>query len=265
MELARWASPAIFTARPLPRGAHLSLGQYYSTLEGRTLEAKEAILGFSPSEKWLVWFSKQEYVAKGRSATSRFRVNADTYGARYIIDGPDRDGTSTAVQVEAFRPASAEARTGSGSATFFATRNVSFALIHSKGKEDYQFGYSTVAGAASGKSDVVEVALGRTYELKDKLKARVEGHLVGQSLRGNGFNVGLELRPVLYGALSYSPAKSIVLEGDVSVMPMGMPIAGGRLTPITSFQIYNPGGAVAGLRTKFTAVGSLRLMFQTRF
>ncbi|MEZ0325409.1 MAG: hypothetical protein ACAH95_05850 [Fimbriimonas sp.] len=265
-ELAQWASPAIFSARPQAKGARLSLGQYYATLEGRTLEAKELILSFVPNEKALVWFSKQDYLAKGRSAKSRFRMTADTYGFRYIVDGPDGyGGGSTAIQIEAFRPSSADAVTGGGGATFFATKNVSYSLIHSRGENDYQLGFTTVRGAASGKSDVIELAMGRSMQLKEKLKARLEGHLVGQSLKGNGFNIGMEVRPVLFGALSYNAASWLSVEGDLSVMPMGMPIAGGRMTAFSSFQIYNPGGAVAGLRTKFTALGSLRLLFHARF
>ncbi len=265
-ELAQWASPAIFSARIQPRGARLSLGQYYATLEGRTLESKELILSVVPTEKALIWFSKQDYVAKGRSTRSRFRVTADTYGFRYIVDGPDGyGGGSTAIQVEAIRPSSATAVTGGGSATLFATKNVSYSIIHSRDRDDYQVGYTTVRGAANGKADVFDVAAGRSIQLRDKLKARVQGHLIGQSLKGNGLNVGMEFRPVLFGALSYSAAPWLSVEGDLSIMPLGMPIAWGRTTALSSFQIYNPGGAIAGLRTKFTAMGSLRLLFHARF
>ncbi len=265
-DLAQWASPAIFSSRPQPKGARLSLTQYYAALEGRTLEAKELILSFVPTEKALVWFSKQDYVAKGRTNRTRFRVTADTYGFRYIIDGkPDEGGGSTAIQIEAFRPSSADAITGGASATFFATKNVTYTLIHSRRMYDYQLGYSTVRGAASGKANAVDLAMGRSLQIKDRLKARVQAHLIGQSLKGNGLNTGLEFRPVLFGALSYNAARWLSVEGDLSVMPLGMPIAGGRFTPISSFQIYNPAGAVAGLRNKFTAVGSIRLMFHARF
>jgi hypothetical protein len=265
MDLTQWASPAIFSARPAKKGAQLSFGQIYAALEGRTLEAKEAILSFVPDEKLMVWFSRQDYVAKGRSAKSRFRLTADTYGFRYLVHADEDGGNGTALQVEAFRPSSADALTGGGTATFFATKNVSYAIIHSDDKNDYQLGYTSVRGAATGKSDVLDLAAGRTMQLKENLKARLQAHVIGQSLKGNGFNKNLELRPVLFGALSYNAAPWLSIEGDLSVMPFGMPIAGGRLTPMTSFQIYNPGGAVAGLREKFVAVGSIRLLLHTRF
>jgi hypothetical protein len=266
MDLARWASPAIFSARAQERGARLSLGQYYSTLEGRSLESKEAILSVVPSENLLVWFSKQNYVAKGQRVRSRFRLTADTYGFRYAFDTPDEyGGSSTAVQFEIFKPTDADAFTNAGGATFFATNNWSLALIRSEERNDYQVGYSNVRGSASGEANVFDFAAGRTIRMKEKLKARLQAHMVAQTLRGNGFSGGLEFRPVLFGALSYDPATWLSIEGELSVMPFGMPVAGGRLTPVSSFQIYNPGGAVAGLRTKFVAVGALRLLLHTRF
>ncbi|HSI72072.1 MAG TPA: hypothetical protein VK934_02755, partial [Fimbriimonas sp.] len=252
MDLARWASPSIFTARVQQRGARLSLGGYYSTLEGRSVEAKEAILSFVPTEKLLVWVSKQDYVAKGQRAKSRFRMTADTYGLRYTFNAPDEyGGDATALQLEVFRPSDADAFTGSGGGTFFATKAWTLGVIHSKGKDDYQVAYSNVEGAGSGKSSVFDLGWGRSMWLKEKLKARLQGNLVAQTLDGNGFNNKAEIRPVLFGALSYEAASWLSVEGEVAAMPFGMPVAGGRMTPFTSFQIYNPGGAVANLRTRF--------------
>jgi hypothetical protein len=266
MDLARWASPSIFTARVQERGARLSLGGYYSSLEGRSVEAKEAILSFVPTEKLLLWFSKQDYVAKGQRAKSRFRMNADSYGLRYTFNAPDEyGGDATALQFEIARPSDADAFTNGGGGTFFATKNWNIALIHSKGRDDYELGYWNVKGAGSGDSNVFDLAWGRSLWWKERLKARMQGHLVAQTLSGNGFNNKAELRPVLFGAVSYDAASWLSVEGELAAMPFGMPVAGGRLTPFTSFQIYNPGGAVANLRTKFVAVGALRLLFHTRF
>jgi hypothetical protein len=261
-----WAQPSIFNSRRFEKGAKLSLTQYYASLSSRTLEGQEGLLSFSPDEKLMVWYAKQTFLAKGRFASSRFRVDIDTYGARYIINEPDEAGLGgTAVQLEFFRPGTASVRTAGGNVDYFATKNVAVSAMHNDDHNDYLLSFTDVRGAGSGKGQALDAGAGRTFTPKENLDARLEGHLVGESLKGNGLNVSLEVRPVLYGALSYHAASWLSIEGDVSVMPAGMPIAGGRLTGLTSFQIYNPGGPAQGLRTNFVALASLRLLGHWRF
>jgi len=58
-----WTSPANFSARWMTPGANFSLGGYYSTWEGRSLEMSEGLLTVTPNRNWMAWVSKQNYLS----------------------------------------------------------------------------------------------------------------------------------------------------------------------------------------------------------
>jgi hypothetical protein len=261
----RWGSPAVFTADGWERDVRISLTQYYSAFRGRTLELREGMLTVAPSEKMMFWYAKQDVLAKGRSATNRFRTSADSIGARVMLSEPsDLRRIGNALQFEYYTTGLGHASTRTSDIWYPGTRTVTASYIHSRDEWDYKGSYTNIA-AGGNRGHALGGSVGRSYELGSNLDGRLEGHLLVEHQRFTNGRNSWSARPYVSGTLNYAPASWLTLEGDLSVMPFGMPLAPGRLTGLTSFQMYNPGGVVAELRNNLVAVGSLRVMFHLRF
>jgi hypothetical protein len=261
-----WGSPSVFSARRVLPGARLSLSQYYSQWEGRILDMREGILSFSPNEESLFWYSGQRFDAKGRNRSNTFDVTSQSLGARVNVVRPDDQGYGgLAVQAEYLMPGDGTARTSNSRATFRGPQIFMVGLNYSPEGMDYQGSYTRVTGRGGGSGDVFAAAAGRTSDSSARLNTRFEGHAIAERTSIVGGRTEWSFRPVLYGAVQYSVTDWFAVEGDLSVMPAGMPLAYGRTTSATSFHVYNPGGAMDGLRRSFVAIGSIKLLFHTRF
>jgi hypothetical protein len=260
-----WTLPSVFSGKWMRPGVSLSLNAYYTNWEGRQLQMKEGILGFAPDRNWKFWYGKQDYLAKGRSGKSRFDMTADDFGVRALIKQPEPDGFGgLALQVEYFRPSDATSRIGASTAIYFGTRDLNVNLAYSDPSADYEVGYTNVRGSGSGKADVFDVGFGKDFE-RGSMAYRLQANLFAESTQLVGAGTKSDLRLGLFGTASYRVNDFFNLEGDLYVMPFGIPVAGGRLTPLTSFVVYNPGGAVNDLRQSFIAMGTLRLVFHSKF
>jgi hypothetical protein len=89
--------------------------------------------------------------------------------------------------------------------------------------------------------------------------------LVAENFVASGESSNFEVRPVLIGALAVNPTPWLALEGNITAMPAGLPMAGGEFTGVSGFDLYTPGGVIDSLRKDFVAFGSLRLIFHGHF
>ncbi|WP_227624982.1 hypothetical protein [Fimbriimonas ginsengisoli] len=263
----RWTSPMAIDARPVARGAFASVSEYFSSYKGRKLEMSEIVVGAAVDERISFWVSRQSYLVKGRSSTSRFRVNANSYGAKWVVRPPNEfDRSSIALEFETVKPETAVAVTNSASATFGATRNNRFAVDYGFGNGlQTQLGFSSIKGAGTGDARIFTLGVGKDLSLKPNLDLRLQGEIAGQWYTDTVETVNGQFKPVLYAALGYQTSKAIRIELDGSLFPSGMPLESGRFTGLSSFQIYRPGGVAEGLRTDAIGFGSLRLVLSGKF
>ncbi len=263
----RWSNPAAIEARPSARGVFANAGFYYGEFRGRKLELEEVLVGITPTENVTAWFSRQDVLLKGRSRTSRFDVQADTYGVRWVVKPPkDEDDMSLALEFEATRPDTASARTNNAAATYVATKNNRFAVAGAfKGGLIGQLAFTRVEGVNGEEANVYALGAAKDLELSDRFRLRLQGQIIGQNIRNTSDDADMEFKPVGFVALGYRLAKGVFLEGDVTFMPSGTPLSVGRLSALTSFQIYRPGGVAANLREDAFATGSLRLVVRQSF
>jgi hypothetical protein len=262
-----WSSPMAIEARPQPRGVYASTAFYYGDYRGRKLELKEVLVGGAITPNVSAWYSRQDVLLKGRSRSSRFDLNADTYGVRWIVRPPrEEDDRSLAVEFEAVRPDTATARTSNARATYIATKNNTFAVTGHLGRAlQAQLAYTKVEGVDGEEANVFALVGAKDFALSDRFNVRVQGHLIGQGIRGSIDDVDFEVKPMGYVALGYRIADGVQLETDLTYMPSGTPLAAGRLSSLTSFQIYRPGGPAAGLRRDAFGVGAIRLVVRKSF
>lgn len=267
IEPFRWSNPAAIDARPRERGVFANTGFYYGDYRGRKLEMEELVVGASFTPNISAWFSRQEVLLKGRASTSRFDFNASTYGIRWVVRPPrEEGGRSLAVEFEAVRPGDATARTVNASATYVKTTTNTFAVTGYLGNDLHAQGsYSRVEGVNGEKGDVFALVGAKDFHLSDRLMFRAQAHVIGQRIEGSVDDVNFEVKPVVFLGLGYRLAKGLRLESDLTFMPSGTPLQAGRLSALTGFQIYRPGGPAAGLRSDAFAVGALRLVAHTSF
>lgn len=267
IEPFRWSNPAAIEARPRERGIFANAGFYYGDYKGRKLEMEEVLVGGAFTPNISAWFSHQDVLLKGKSRTSRFDYTAKTYGIRWVVSPPRQEGgRSLAVEFEAVRPDDAQARTSNSKATYIATKNNTLAVTGYLGNElNVQAAYSRIEGVNGEKGDVFAIVAAKDFRISDRLSFRAQAHAVGQRIRGSIDDVDFEVKPVAFLAVGYRLAKGVRLESDLTFMPSGTPLAVGRLTSLTGFQIYRPGGPAAGLRSDAFGVGALRLVVHKAF
>jgi hypothetical protein len=257
----------VIDARPRERGAFANVGYYYGDYRGRKLEMEELLVGAAFTPNVSAWFSRQDVLLKGRARTSRFDFNASTYGVRWVVRPPrEEGGRSLAVEYEATRPGDARARTANSAATYVKTTTDTFAVTGYLGKDLHvQGAYSRVEGVNGEKGDLFAIVAAKDFNLSDRLTFRAQAHAVGQRIRGSVDNVDFEVKPIVFLGLGYRLAKGVRLESDLTFMPSGTPLVAGRLSSLTGFQIYRPGGPAAGLRSDAFGVGAIRLVAHTAF
>ncbi|MGV3617539.1 MAG: hypothetical protein ACO1SV_19610 [Fimbriimonas sp.] len=262
IEPFRWSNPTAIDARPRERGVFATAGAYYGEYRGRKLEIDELQVGAAFTPNVYAWFGRQDILLKGRAQTSRFDTQADFYGIRWIVRPPrEEGGASLAVEYEAVRPDTASARTNTTSATYIATKNNTLAVTAAmRGGLQGQLAYTKVEGVNGEDGNVFALVAAKDFNLSSRLAFRAQAHLVGQNIKDSIDDVDFEVKPIAFFALGYRLAKGLRLESDLTFMPSGTPLSAGRISGLTSFQIYQPGGPAAGLRSDAFAVGAIRLV-----
>lgn len=265
-ERIRWGNPNIFFAQRVPKEFFISGGFYYGDYRGRKSEIEEITFGASFAERWSVWYSHQDILLKGRAQTSRYRNDSEIFGARWLLQEAGVKPYGLAVEYETVRSTSAKVTTGNAGAVYPAPDVHRFKVIATTRKGvDGQLAFTRVVGVNDEEANLVDLAVGKDLTLSTRWNVRLQGHLVGQNLRNTVEEKTLEIKPVGYAALAYRFGKGAHIESDVTFMPSGTPLAYGRLTGLTSFQIYQPGGVAAGIRSNAFAVGAVRLVWRSRF
>jgi hypothetical protein len=262
-----WTSPMIIDARPRPRGFFASVGEYLAKYKGREMEMREILIGAGITDTVSIWAARQNYLIKGRTRTSRFDVDSDSYGIKWVVKPPtDTNANSLAVELEVVRPGTATARTSSSFASFNATKNNRFAVNYGLANGlQTQLSYTSVKGAASGNAGIVTLGAGKDLQLDNPFDLRLQGQLFEQSYTDVLQRVDFELKTMLYAAVGYRLSDSARIELDGAFFPSGMPLSSGRFTGLSSFQIYRPGGVAEGLRRDAIGFASLRLVLSGKF
>lgn len=266
----RWSNPAAFSAQPTERDVFTSAGFYYGEHKGRKAEISEFTLGAGITPRLGVWYAHHDVVLKGRSSKSRFRTKSDTYGIRYLLQEVGVKPLGIAVEYETNQadPARATQATSGGSSLiqYPAPTVNSFRVITSNRKGvDNLFAYTRIEASGGLHADVLDLGIGRDKVISEKWTLRVQGHLVAQNFRGLKSEVSGEIRPVLYTGLAYRVSPNAQVETDLTFMPNGTPLAWGRLTSLTGYQLYEPSGVAEDLRKDAFGVFGLRVMLRKTF
>lgn len=262
----RWANPNVFSARPMPKEAFVSPGFYYGDFRGRKSEIQEITLGASFSERLTAWYSHQDILLKGKASTSRYRNESDIFGIRWLLQEAGVKPYGLAIEYETVRPTTAEVRTSNSFAQYPAPDVNRFKLIATNRKGiDGQFAYTRIDGVNSEEANLFDFGVGKDLIVSERWTLRLQGHLIGQNLRNTVEEKTLEIKPVAYAALAYKLGPSAHLETDLTFMPSGTPLAFGRLTGLTAFQIYQPGGVAANIRKDSFGIGAIRLLWRAKF
>jgi hypothetical protein len=262
----RWANPNVFSARAVPKEFFLSPGFYYGDYRGRKSEIKEVTLGASFNDRLTAWYSHQDILLKGRASTSRYRNESDIFGVRWLLQEAGAKSYGLAVELETVRPTAALVRTSNSSAEYPAPTINRFKAIATDRKGlDAQFAYTRIDGVGPEEANLFDFGVGKDLVVSERWTLRLQGHLIGQNLRNTLEEKTLEIKPVAYAALAYKLGPNAHLETDLTFMPSGTPLAFGRLTSLTAFQIYQPGGVAAGIRKDTFGVGAIRLLWRAKF
>jgi hypothetical protein len=263
----RWANPNAFSAvAPATREAFVSAGFLYGEYDGRKAELEEFTVGGMPTENLLLWYTHLDTLIKGRNKGSRFRTDSDALGARYYLRPLQEGRPALAVELEGVWASTGRAVITNAFATYPGPKSYSLRLLGSMANGyDGLAGFTTVDGPTGYSANAYEVAVGRDLDVSYRWKARLQGHLVGQSIDRIGEGVNFEIKPVLYGALALRLNDRSNLEFDLTFMPSGTPIANGRLTGLNSFQIYELTGPAAGIREDAFGLATLRLTYRISY
>jgi len=263
----RWMLPSIIQAGLIERGASIFVGDTYAGFEGRSLEIKQEQLSVGVTDSVLLFYGRHFDLAKGISSTSRFNDSDDYYGARVVIKRPTPSNPAAlSLQLEAIRPGQANLVTSGTAATFDATSNNVFSLNAKDSKENiYQLQYTDVSAPFGRNAHVGSIAYARDYELGEFFKARVQGTLIGETYQPLGQSAGSDVKPMFYGAIAVTPLPWLAIELDATILPSGIPFAGGEYTGLSSFGIYEPGGVFTDLRHDPVAFGSARIVIHGKF
>ncbi len=262
-----WSSPSIIQSGSIRSGVSFLVGDTYANYSGRTFELKQEQLKVGIENVIELYYGRQFTLAKGRSQTSRFHGDADYYGARVLVKKPTEDDPSAwSVQIGIMRPGQADLKSGSSQILLDSTKNNMFAVNYGdRAKNQFQLAYSVIEAPAFYSAHSISLGVGRDFTLRPDLQARLQLNFVGQSFKGGASQSNYELKTIGSGSLAYSPMSWLSLEGNLTVMPNGMPFESGDFTGVSGFAVYEPGGIVDDLRTKFLAFGSLRLVAHWSF
>ena len=262
----KWSNPSVIGARRYEKSV-VGAGTFlYSKFKGKTLEGKGWLIGGSPTDTLYLWYSRQNFLAKGASATSRLRASADSYGLKWVFKkARNVDEPSWALQYEAVKTFNATAVVAGAGATYFPTKNQALSVHYeTPGGSAYSLGFTTVKAAGQGNSDVLSFGYGKDIFSNDRSTLRFQAFLIGQKTNLIA-NSRTDFRAVAQLMYQNQLTKWLFFEAEGAILPAGMPYAGGRTTGLSSFLIYDPGGAAEGLRKGLVGYGVIRLVARWTF
>ena len=264
-----WVNPSVITATTPFGGLVISAGGYYGSYKSRTLEMSEGLIGLTPSDSVYLWYARQHFLIKGRSSTSRLRLDDNVFGIRAVVLKPKLEGDATiAVQFEVIQPEDAKLTIGNSASTFDATKNYALSVIYTRdAKADYRIRYGNVDAGNGGHARVFGMGASHQFRAIGRLESYAQLDLIAQIWKSSatGKTKSFELKGGVNVGASYRLFKWLKLQGDVTAYPAGIPMSGGQLAGLGSFLVYEPGGVASGLKSDFVAFGSLRLVAGTAF
>ena len=261
----RWSNPSVFSAVPkAEKDVYITPGARYGEYKGRKAEFEELTVGGYVLNNVELWYSKLDMLMKGQTV-ARFRSNAYSFGGRWYFQPNNIERLAMAVEFETMKSDRGVATAPGSSATFVGPETWSIRWIGSNEKVDLLASYTNAKVDNSLKSNVFELGLGRDLPLSDRLAMRLQGSLVAENIDREFDAVNFEVKPVFYGALSYRVHGNARIELDGTVMPFGVPIAHGRDTGFTAYQLHNLTGPAAGIRDDPFALVSLRVNLSIRY
>jgi hypothetical protein len=259
-----WVNPSVITATTPFGGLIISAGGYFGSYKSRSLEMSEGFIGLAPSDSVYLWYARQQFLIKGRTSSSRLRLDANAFGVRAVVVKPRLEGGATvAIQVESIQPEDAKLTIGNSATTFDATKNYALSVIYSRGpKADYRLRYGNVDAGNGGHARVFSLGATHQFHPMGRLDSYAQLDLIGQNWKSaaTGKTKSFDLKGAVNVGASYPLLKWLKLQGDVSLYPAGIPMSGGQLAGLGSFLVYEPGGVASGLKSDFVAFGSLRLV-----
>lgn len=257
---SQWSDTFIIDARPHAPGVSLTGGEYFATFEGRRFQLKEAQLNAYIGNSLTLYYGKQDFHLEGRSQSSRFNLYADTYGGKYILHTPDEDNDyALAIEAQFVRPGDADGRSGNSQEVFAATQDYAFAVDcgTSKGPQA-QLGYAYVKTRSHLWGSVYSAGIGQDTRWPGRAQVRLQGHLSFQKYSDAVESKSFEPKISLYAGIGYDSAKHLRFEADGSLFPIGIPLASGRYTGLSSFELYRPPGVAGEIRNKVVGFGAIR-------
>lgn len=257
-----WSNPSVLSTKVQPRGRIFAAESfYYGEYRKRKLELSELMVGYGVTHDVSVWAARQKVLLKGRSG-GRYRNSSNNFGFKYVIRAQNEGhANGLAIDIEHVAPDDATATSGGSEITYPAVKVNTLALTASTKKGLLgQISYSNVDAEGNTRGDVFGFTVGQDYT-SGRLRYQLQAQAIGQHIANSLENVGLEVKPVFFGAVSYRLANSLRLESDLTFMPSGTPLYSGRLTSLSAFQIYRPTGPAADLRRDAFGYGSIRLMY----
>lgn len=262
VEDTAWTNPSILGTMLRPRTRVFAAETfYYGEFKGRKLELNEFMFGLSATADVSLWTSRQNVLLKGRSG-GRYRNDSQQYGIKWLLKAASpTHKTGVALDFESVRPESATATSGGAEITYPKVKVDAISLTGSNANGLMgQLLYANVDANDSTRGQVLAFAVGRDYQ-RGRLRYQLQAQAVGQHITNSIDDVNFEIKPIFTTAASYRLTGGLRLESDLTLMPSGTPLWGGRLTPLTSFQIYRPSGVAADLRREAFGYASLRLMY----
>jgi len=262
-----WSMPSVIQSGLVTKGAAITFNDTFASYRGRSFDLRSAQLKVGVTDTLQLFGGLESILAKGRSTTSRFYDNNNFWGFRYVAVKPTATNPSAlSLQYESIRPGTAEINTNSGNADFDGTTDNLFAVNYGdRAKNQFQLSYASITAPGNLDAHVYGLGWGRDFQLNDWFLARLQGHLIAQSFNGAATHSSYEMKSILFGGLAANPTPWLSIEGDLTVLPSGMPFSGGEFTGVSGFAIYEPGGIVDNLRHDFIAFGSIRLTAHWRF
>lgn len=259
---SHWTSPYAIDARPGSQGVYLTGGEHFSAFEGRKMQMKEWFLGGWITDSINVFYGRQNYHLEGRSQTSRFNVNSEIYGGKWIVRKPDEDGdVGFALEVQFMKPGSATATTGHASEIFSGTKNQMYAVdLGANHGLQYQLAYNSVSVGSTGSAYDYTLGASWDHDLSSRAQLKLQAQLAIQQYTDVVDYWTTNFRPVLTAFAGYDANKFLRFEGDATLFPSGMPYASGPYTSLSSFEIYRPGGVAGDIRTNTIGFASLRVL-----
>jgi hypothetical protein len=263
----QWGLQSIIQAGLISRDVTILGDDSFASYQGRKFNLSQGQINAGVTDWLQLVYGEQYVLAKGRSAGSRFNLSDYFVGFRAVVKRPtSTDPTAISVQYQTVRPDTASADTTNSSATFAGTINNVFAVNYlDRHKDQIQFQYTDISAGTGLYGHVFSAGFGHDYELGEFVKTRIQGNFVAESYQAASESSNFELRPIIFGEFEVTPTPWLSVEAGLTVMPAGLPLAGGELTGLSSFDLYSPGGIVDDLRTKFIAFGSLRLLLHGKF